>query len=181
MAGKSDEIYLAEVVREFRRLKRLADTALDRVSDEEFFRQIDPESNSLALIVKHLAGNNRSRWTDFLTSDGEKPDRRRDQEFERESGDTRAALMARWDEGWRTLLDSLSALGPEDLTKTVTIRSEPLTVTEAITRALSHQAYHVGQIIFLAKHFRSTDWQSLSIPRRRPDPAGPGGAGTPAR
>lgn len=172
-SATSGAIYLAEVVREFGRLKRLADAALGRVSDEEFFRQLDPEANSLACLVKHLAGNNRSRWTDFLTTDGEKPDRRRDAEFEREPGDTRDALMARWEEGWRILLDTLRGLTPDDLTKTVTIRGEALGVIEAITRALAHQAYHVGQIVFLAKHFRSTEWESLSVPRRRPDASAP--------
>jgi uncharacterized damage-inducible protein DinB len=171
VAPSSAEIYLADVRREFARLKHLADAALARVSDEEFFRPLDPESNSLACLVKHLAGNNRSRWSDFLTTDGEKPDRRRDAEFEREPEDTRPALMARWEQGWRTLLDSLAALTPADLTKTVTIRGEPHTVVEAIDRALSHQAYHVGQIVFLAKHFRWSTWESLSVPRRRRDPA----------
>ncbi len=167
MESSSEEIYLTDVVREFRRMKQLADRALARVSDEEFFRQLDPESNSLALLVKHLAGNNRSRWTDFLTTDGEKPDRRRDAEFEREPNDTRDSLMERWELGWRTLLDSLAALKPEDLTKTVTIRGEPLRVIEAVDRALAHQAYHVGQIVLLAKHFRWSEWESLSVPRRR--------------
>jgi uncharacterized damage-inducible protein DinB len=171
MTPSSAEIYLADVRREFTRLKHLADTALARVSDEEFFRPLDPESNSLACLVKHLAGNNRSRWTAFLTTDGEKPDRHRDAEFEREPEDTRPSLMARWEQGWDTLLGSLAALTPADLTKTVTIRGEPHTVVEAIDRALSHQAYHVGQIVFLAKHFRWSAWESLSVPRRRTDRA----------
>lgn len=160
------ENYLADAISSFRSYKRLAERALDQVSDEEFFARIDDESNSLAVIVKHIAGNLRSRWTDFLTTDGEKPDRYRDTEFEL-IGDTRESLMQYWEAGWQTLFDTLEALSADDLTKTVTIRGEPHTVVEAINRQLTHYAYHIGQIVFLAKHLRAKEWKTLSVPRNR--------------
>jgi uncharacterized damage-inducible protein DinB len=158
--------YLSEVSNSFRSYKRLTDRALEQVSDEEFFAQIDEESNSIATIVKHIAGNQHSRWTDFLTTDGEKPDRHRDTEFEL-IGDTRESLMQYWEAGWQTLFNALEPLTPEDLERTVTIRGEPHTVVEAINRQLTHYAYHIGQIVFLAKHLRSSDWKTLSVPRNR--------------
>lgn len=158
--------YLDDAIRSFRSYKWLAERALEQVSDDEFFFQIDEESNSLALIVKHIAGNQRSRWRDFLTSDGEKPDRHRDTEFEL-IDDTRESLMAFWETGWTTLFDALESLTPEDLEKTVTIRGEPHTVVEAINRQLMHYAYHIGQIVFLAKHLRASGWKTLSVPRNR--------------
>jgi hypothetical protein len=158
------EHWLEDVKLEFRRMKRQAEKALDQVSDEDFFRALDPESNSLALIVKHLAGNLRSRWTDFLTSDGEKPDRNRDSEFILEAGDTREALMARWEAGWKLLADALE-LSLEDIERTVLIRGEPHTVVQAVNRQLTHYAGHVGQIVFLAKHLAGPRWQTLSVPR----------------
>ncbi|HLW52444.1 MAG TPA: DUF1572 family protein [Candidatus Angelobacter sp.] len=157
--------YLDESFRTFRGYKRMADAALAQISNEEFFRLLDPESNSLALIVKHMAGNLRSRWTDFLTSDGEKPDRHRDQEFELTSGDTREDLMRRWERGWEITFNSIQSLKPQDLLKTVTIRAEPHTVLQAISRSVTHMAHHIGQIVFLAKHLRGSDWKTLSIPR----------------
>lgn len=160
------ENYLADAISSFRSYKRLAERALEQVSDEEFFARIDDESNSLAVIVKHIAGNLRSRWTDFLTTDGEKPDRYRDTEFEL-IGDTRESLMQYWEAGWQTLFDTLEALSEDDLSKTVTIRGEPHTVVEAINRQLTHYAYHVGQIVFLAKHLRAKEWKTLSVPRNR--------------
>ena len=126
---------------------------------------MDAESNSLALIVKHIASNLRSRWTDFFTADGEKPDRQRDREFELEPDDTRAALMARWEAAWSCLLETLDRMTPEDLSRTVVIRAEPHTVTRAALRSLAHTAHHVGQIVLLAKHVSSDRWRSLSIPR----------------
>jgi hypothetical protein len=159
--------YLADVVRQLRKLKAQSDAALAQVSDEKFFYAPDAESNSLALIVKHVAGNMRSRWTDFLTSDGEKPDRNRDSEFEVESADTRASLMARWDDGWRRMLDAISGLGADDLLKTVTVRGEPHSVIEAINRQMTHYAAHAGQIVYLAKHLAGPAWKTLSIPRGR--------------
>ncbi|MBX3291965.1 MAG: DUF1572 domain-containing protein [Acidobacteria bacterium] len=160
------ENYLADAISSFRSYKRLAERALEQVSDEEFFARIDDESNSLAVIVKHIAGNLRSRWTDFLTTDGEKPDRYRDTEFEL-IGDTRESLMQYWEAGWQTLFDTLEALSADDVSKTVTIRGEPHTVVEAINRQLTHYAYHVGQIVFLAKHLRAKEWKTLSVPRNR--------------
>jgi uncharacterized damage-inducible protein DinB len=166
MPENAADNYLADAIRSFRSYKRLAERALDQVSNDEFFAQIDEESNSLAVIVKHIAGNLRSRWTDFLTTDGEKPDRYRDTEFEL-IGDTRESLMQYWDTGWQTLFDALQPLSADDLSTTVTIRGEPHTVVEAINRQLTHYAYHVGQIVFLAKHLRSADWKTLSVPRNR--------------
>ncbi|HEV3469066.1 MAG TPA: DUF1572 family protein [Pyrinomonadaceae bacterium] len=158
------EIYLKDALERFRGTKRLGDGAAAQVSDEEFFRALDPESNSIALIMKHMAGNMRSRWTDFLTSDGEKPDRRRDSEFESE-GEDRRAIEDAWEAGWRLVFDAVGSLRPEDLTRTVTIRGEPYTVVGAVNRQLEHYGYHTGQIVFLAKHFKSSAWRSLSIPR----------------
>jgi uncharacterized damage-inducible protein DinB len=157
--------YLANALAEFRKYKTFADKALAQVSDEDWFRRLDSESNSLALVVKHLAGNMRSRWTDFLTADGEKPDRNRDSEFEEEDADTKEALLARWEAGWRLLFAALDPLTEDDLQKTVTIRGEPHSVLQAITRQLTHYASHVGQVVFLAKHLVGARWQTLSIPR----------------
>lgn len=157
--------YLAQARTFFEAVRRRADQALAQVDDARFATRIDPESNSLALIVKHLAGNLRSRWTDFLTTDGEKPDRRRDGEFEVEAGDAREALMRRWEEGWAVLLAALDALTRADLDRDVHIRGEPLSVFDAIERQKEHYAYHVGQIVFLAKHLAGPAWTSLSIPR----------------
>lgn len=158
--------YHADAVKSFRNYKKLAVRAIEQVSDEEFFALIDAEANSIALIVKHIAGNLHSRWRDFLTSDGEKPDRNRDAEFE-VIGDTRAGLMHLWETGWQTLFDSVEPLTVEDFSKTVTIRGEPHTLVEAINRQLTHYAYHIGQIVILAKHFKSAEWRSLSVPKNR--------------
>lgn len=135
-----------------------------QIGDDDFFRLPDERSNSIAIIVKHMAGNMRSRWTDFLTSDGEKPDRSRDYEFILVDGDTRENLTNVWENGWKTLFDALNPLKPEDLIGTVLIRNEPHTVIEAINRQLTHYAYHAGQIVYLARHW-SKDWESLSIPK----------------
>lgn len=157
--------YRDEALRAFRQCRKLAEGALDQVDDAAFFRAVDPESNSLALIVKHLAGNLRSRWTDFLTADGEKPDRDRDQEFEAAAADTREALMAAWAAGWETLEAALGALRAEDFGRTVTIRGEPHSVVQALNRQVAHYAYHVGQIVFLAKHLKGAAWRTLSVPK----------------
>jgi hypothetical protein len=138
-----------------------------QLSDEELFRALDAEMNSVALNVKHIAGNMRSRWTDFLTTDGEKPDRQRDSEFIIDEGTTRADVMRWWEEGWRTTFAAIEPLQAEDVSREVSIRGEPHTVLMAINRQLAHYAYHVGQIVFLAKHFKSAAWQSLSIPRNQ--------------
>ncbi|HXM23608.1 MAG TPA: DUF1572 family protein [Terriglobales bacterium] len=157
--------YLDEVRRQFRGHKRLAEGAIGQLKDEELFIALDSESNSIAILIKHLAGNMRSRFTDFLTTDGEKPDRDRDQEFEMNSATTRANVMRGWEEGWTRLFAAIEALKPEDVMRTVTIRGEPHTVLQAINRQLAHYAYHTGQIVFLAKHFRSSEWTTLSVPR----------------
>jgi hypothetical protein len=158
-------LYLTDVVDQFQQLKRLGDRALAQVRDEDLFATLDPESNSLAILIQHMAGNMRSRWTDFLSSDGEKPDRDRDSEFEMADGLTREALLDRWEEGWRCLFQALAALREEDLAMTVLIRAEPHSVIKAINRQLTHYGYHIGQIVFLAKHFASETWQTLSVPR----------------
>lgn len=158
--------YHKDAVASFRNYKNLAERAIEQVSDVEFFTALDEGSNSIAVIVKHIAGNLHSRWRDFLTTDGEKPDRNRDAEFEM-IGDTRESLLQFWEAGWRTLFANIEPLTEEDFAKTVTIRGEPHTVVEAINRQLTHYAYHVGQIVLLAKHFKSTEWKSLSVPRNR--------------
>jgi len=157
--------YLEEVRRQFRGHKRMAEAAMSQLKDEDFFVTLDPESNSIAILVKHLAGNMRSRFTDFLTSDGEKPDRFRDREFELTPETTRADVMKWWDEGWARVFAAIDPLQPEDLMHPVTIRGEPHTVLQAINRQLAHYAQHIGQIVFLTKHLRSSDWKTLSIPR----------------
>jgi hypothetical protein len=157
--------YLDECFRAFRGYKRMADGALTQLSDKDFFYLPDPESNSVALIVKHLAGNLRSRWTDFLTTDGEKPDRNRDQEFILTNGDTREDLMRYWERSWETVFNSIKGLKPADIAHTVHIRSEPHTVMQAANRSMLHIAYHVGQILFLGKHLRGAEWKTLSIPK----------------
>ena len=157
--------YLEEARRQFRGYKRLGEGALAQMKDEELFITLDPESNSAAVIVKHLAGNMLSRFTDFLVSDGEKPGRNRDQEFEMPDKATRDDVMRWWESGWACVFSAVESLRPEDVEKTVTIRGEPHTVLQAINRQLAHYAYHIGQIVFLAKHFRSQDWNSLSVPR----------------
>jgi len=158
--------YRDDALTSFRNYKKLAERAIEQVSDEEFFATIDEEANSIALIVKHIAGNLRSRWTDFLTTDGEKPDRDRDTEFEL-IGDRRDSLMKFWEAGWQTLFDTIESLTPKDFSKTITIRSEPHSVVEAVNRQLTHYAYHVGQIVLLAKHFKSSEWKSLSVPKNK--------------
>ena len=157
--------YLDEAHRQMRGHKRLAEGAMAQLKDNELFITLDPESNSIAIIVKHMAGNMRSRFTNFLTSDGEKPDRHRDQEFELETTTTRANLTTWWEEGWARVFEAIESLKPEDAMRTVPIRGEPHTVLQAINRQIAHYAYHTGQIVFLAKHIRSSKWRSLSIPR----------------
>lgn len=156
--------YLEEVRRQFRGYKRLGEGAIAQLRDDELFITLDPESNSVALLIKHIAGNQHSRFTDFLTTDGEKPGRNRDQEFEMNTS-SRVEVMRWWEEGWARVFSAIEALRPEDLMRTVTIRAQPHTVVQAINRQLAHYAMHVGQIVFLAKHLRSHEWKSLSIPR----------------
>jgi Protein of unknown function (DUF1572) len=157
--------YIDEARRQLRGQKRLAEGAIAQLKEEELFATIDPESNSVAILIKHLAGNMRSRFTDFLNSDGEKPDRFRDQEFDLNASTTRADAMRWWEEGWAQVFAALDSLKPEDVMRTVTIRSEPHTVLQAINRQIAHYSGHIGQIIFLAKHLRTNEWKTLSIPR----------------
>ncbi|MGI9105253.1 MAG: DUF1572 family protein [Pyrinomonadaceae bacterium] len=159
------EHFLQDALAVFRQHKRLAENAIAQLSDEEFFATIDVEANSVAVIVKHLAGNMRSRWTDFLTADGEKPDRDRDAEFIVAADATREEVMRWWETGWQCLFAAIEPLRAADLERTVSIRGEPHTIVKAITRQLTHYAYHTGQIVLLAKHFKSVEWKSLSIPR----------------
>jgi len=162
MDGK---LWLEDVTRRFHEAKDQADRALAQVPFERWPERLDPGSNSLVTLVLHLGGNMLSRWTDFLSSDGEKQDRDRDAEFEDLPGATREALMERWEGGWACLFAALSTLRDEDLGRTITIRSKPLTVTQAINRQLAHYAQHVGQITFLAKHLAGPEWRTLSVPR----------------
>ena len=155
------------IVRELRRLQEHAEKAMAQIDDEAFFATLEEGDNSIAVIVKHLAGNMRSRWTDFLTTDGEKPDRDRDGEFVIEPGDNRESLIARWERGWQVLFDTIRPLTKADLDRIVTIRGEPFTATQAIHRQLTHYAGHVGQIVLLAKHHAGERWTMLSIPRGR--------------
>jgi hypothetical protein len=157
--------YYDEVRRSFRGYKRLADGGLAQLSDEEFFRAPDSESNSVAVVVKHVAGNLRSRWQDFLTTDGEKPDRNRDQEFALGPEDTRQDLMRRWEKGFQIVFDTIESLTAEDFGRTVTIRGEPHTILQAMNRSVLHTAYHVGQILYVGKHLRGAAWTMLSIPK----------------
>lgn len=156
--------YLEDAIAIFRQYKKLGDGAMAQVTDEQLFTALDAEMNSIAILVKHMAGNMRSRWTDFLTTDGEKPDRNRDAEFE-DPPASREQLLALWERGWAILFGALDPLTDADLSLTVTIRGEPHSVMMAINRQVAHYAYHVGQIVLLAKHFQSTQWKSLSVPR----------------
>lgn len=157
--------FLRESVAGFRALKEQAERALAQADDPAFFAVLDNESNSLAVLVAHLAGNALSRWTDFLTTDGEKPTRHRDAEFDLDPRLSREALMVQWEAGWGALFAAVAPLSAADLDRTVTIRGEPHTVMQAILRQTRHYAYHVGQIVQLAKHYRGADWQTLSLPR----------------
>ena len=166
MAHKFSTSHLEDSVALFRFYKKMGEGAMEQVTDEQLFATLDEEMNSIAIIVKHMAGNMRSRWTDFLTSDGEKPDRNRDTEF-MEPPATREELLKRWNEGWDRLFRALTPLSDSDLERSVTIRGEPHSVMQAINRQIAHYAYHCGQIVFLAKHFKASDWKSLSVPRNR--------------
>jgi Protein of unknown function (DUF1572) len=158
-------LYIDEAFRSLRGHKRLADGAIAQLSDEQFFAAPDPESNSVAIIMKHLAGNMRSRFTDFLVSDGEKPGRNRDSEFVMDNDASREEALRAWEQGWQLVFETLNSLQPEDLERTVTIRGEPHSVLQAINRHVAHCAYHVGQIAFLAKRWKGPEWKTLSVPR----------------
>ena len=159
--------YLQDSIASLRAYKKLAEKALDQLNEDEFFITLDEEANSIAVIMKHMAGNMFSRWTDFLTSDGEKPNRNRDMEFVIEPKTSKDDVLAYWEKGWQRVFDALEPLRPEDLERQVSIRGEEHSVIQAINRQLMHYANHIGQIVFLAKHFRSSEWKSLSIPRNR--------------
>jgi hypothetical protein len=159
--------YLEDAISSFRAHKKLAEKAFAQVGDEEFFVALDEEANSVAVIVKHISGNMLSRWTDFLNTDGEKPDRNRDMEFVITAETGRDDLMRQWEQGWSCLFSALEPLQPEDVERKVLIRGKEHTVVQAINRQLTHYAYHIGQIVFLAKHFRAAEWKSLSIPRNK--------------
>jgi hypothetical protein len=159
--------YLADSRIQFEKLKAQAEKAIAQVTDDQLHATLDPESNSIATIMRHMAGNLRSRFTDFLTTDGEKPDRNRDGEFEMERPLTRDELMAEWERGWGVLFSALEELRPDDLLRDVYIRGERHTVLQALQRQLTHHASHVGQIVLLAKHLAGPAWKTLSIPRRR--------------
>jgi hypothetical protein len=164
MALEFTTSHLRDSIALLRYYKTLAERAIGQVTDEQLNATLDSEMNPIALIVKHMAGNMRSRWTDFLTTDGEKPDRDRDTEFE-DPPRTRQALLTMWDAGWTCVFAALEPLTDTDLERRVTIRGEPHSVLQAINRQLAHYPYHIGQIVLLAKHFQSNDWKSLSVPR----------------
>ena len=159
--------YFEDAVASLKNYKKLADKAVAQLKDDEFFVTLDEEANSVAVIMKHMAGNMFSRWTDFLTSDGEKPDRNRDMEFVIGAKTTKGDVLDYWERGWACVFAAIEPLKLEDFEKTVSIRGEPHTIVMAINRQLMHYSYHIGQIVFLAKHFRSTQWNSLSIPRNK--------------
>jgi len=168
MAHQFTTSHLKDSIDLFRYYKKLAERAMDQCSDEQLFATLDGESNSIAVVVKHMAGNMRSRFTEFLTTDGEKPDRHRDSEFEGPAK-SREELMAQWESGWTCVFSALEPLNDGDLTRTVLIRTEPHSVMQAITRQIAHYTYHIGQITFLVKHFAAEkgNWKSLTIPRKQ--------------
>lgn len=166
MALEFTTSYLEDSLTMLRYSKTMAERAMEQVTDPELTAALDEEMNSIAIVVKHMAGNMRSRWTDFLTSDGEKPDRARDTEF-LDAPPTREALMEIWEDGWRRVFTALEPLTDADLGRTVTIRGEAHSVMQAINRQVAHYSYHIGQIVLLAKHFRGAEWKSLTIPRNR--------------
>lgn len=159
------QAFLEDAIRQFHGQKKLVERAIAQIPDPALFSALDEHSNSIAVLIRHMSGNMISRWTDFLVSDGEKPNRNRDSEFEVAAGETRQSLLARWEIGWQRLFEAVGALSPEDLTREVRIRGEPHGVVKAINRQLTHYAYHAGQIVFLAKHHAGSAWVSLSIPR----------------
>jgi Protein of unknown function (DUF1572) len=166
MTHKFSTSYLEDTTSLFRYYKLLGEDAMAQVSDDQLLGTLDEEMNSIALVVKHMAGNMRSRWTDFLTSDGEKLDRNRDSEFV-EPPRTRTELMHLWNQGWDLVFQALAGLSDAELGQSIKIRGEAHSVMQAINRQLAHYAYHCGQIVFLAKHFQGRNWKSLSVPRNR--------------
>ena len=167
MTNQIGQHYLEDALRTFRDYKKLGERAFAQLSDQDFFRTIDDESNSIAVIIKHIAGNMLSRWTDFLTTDGEKPARNRDMEFVMLPATAKDDMLAYWEKGWKCTFEALEPLTPDDLMRTVRIRGEDHTVLQAINRQIAHYANHIGQIVYLAKHFKSSEWQSLSVPKNK--------------
>ena len=168
MADDTSGAYLRDAVEQLHNYKKLGEKAIAQVYDSGLNRSLGPESNSIAVIVKHLRGNMLSRWTMFLTSDGEKPDRDRDSEFETSEDVSREELIRWWDDGWAAVFEAFKALRGEDLKRTVTIRGQPYTVLQAINRQLMHYSYHIGQMVYLARHLAGPSWKSLSIPKKQP-------------
>jgi hypothetical protein len=166
MALQFTTSYLADSLALFRQCKKTTEAAIGQVADHQLFAALDDEMNSIAIIVKHMTGNMRSRWTDFLTSDGEKPNRNRDSEFE-EPPASRQALMKIWEDGWNAVFAALEPLSDGDMGRSIAIRGEAHSVMQAINRQIAHYSYHCGQIVLLAKHFKGREWQSLSVPRRK--------------
>lgn len=166
MALKFTTSYIEDALAIFRQYKLLGERAMAQVSDEQLFGSLDDESNSIAIIVKHMTGNMRSRWTDFLTSDGEKPSRNRDSEFV-DPPATRESLMREWEAGWACVFGAIEPLTDADLGRAVTIRGEAHSVMQAINRQLAHYPQHIGQVILLAKHYAGGGWQTLSVARNR--------------
>jgi hypothetical protein len=159
--------YLADALSSLRAYKKLADKAIAQTKDNELFVKLDDESNSIAVVMKHMAGNMISRWKDFLDTDGEKPDRNRDMEFVIEASTTKDDVLAYWERGWKCVFEAIEPLTPADFERKVMIRGQEHTIVQAINRQLMHYSYHIGQVVYLAKHFRSSEWESLSIPRNR--------------
>jgi uncharacterized damage-inducible protein DinB len=158
--------YLKDALGVFHYYQRLGERAMAQCPDDRLCAEIDAQSNSIAIVVKHMVGNMRSRWTNFLSTDGEKPDRQRDTEFEAPLR-SRAEILAMWESGWKFVFDAVTPLTEDDLEKTVTIRAEPHSVMQAINRQIAHYSYHVGQIVFLARHFAGSEWKTLTIPKRK--------------
>src|ERR1700687_1768317 len=166
MPHQFTKTYLKNSLDVFRYYKKLGERAMAQCPDDALFASLDAESNSIAIVVKHMAGNMRSRWMDFLTTDGEKLDRNRDTEFE-DAPKTRAELMELWERGWKYVFDALDPLKDEDLVRTITIRTEPHSVMQAINRQIPHYSYHVGQIVYVAKHLAGNKWQTLTVPKKK--------------
>jgi hypothetical protein len=166
MAHERTDSYLKDSLSLFQYYKKLGENAIAQCTDEGLFATLDEENNSIAIVVKHMTGNMRSRWTDFLTSDGEKPNRDRDSEFEAPPK-TRAEILDLWDAGWKCVFTALEPLNDASMTKTVTIRGEEHSVMQAINRQIAHYSYHIGQIVLLAKHFAGANWKALTIPKKK--------------
>jgi hypothetical protein len=163
---ENNTIYLESVKKQMLYYKTIAEKAMEQLEDEQLFFSANEDTNSIAVIIKHMAGNMLSRWTDFLTTDGEKEWRNRDAEFETDS-ETKEELMQLWKKGWDCFFNAINALQPEQLSQIIYIRNEGQTAMDAINRQLAHYPYHIGQIVFYAKMLKTTEWNSLSIPKNK--------------